>query len=107
MNKKDKPTDVELKRGVILPSELTQLLQIGAPGASSTFVMAVWNDDRQASVTNVSDMDPLEDAEGVESIHAEFRYSDESTLTIRLRIYSENNLSAVGDTARQRQSAIA
>jgi len=107
MNKNAKPVEVELTRGAILPSELTHILTMAGPEATCTFISVSWSDEYQASVMDVEDVDPIEDAEDVKSIVARFRYPDKSNLTISLRQHYRNTLEAVGGKARERQSAIA
>jgi hypothetical protein len=106
LNKNGKPVEVELKRGAILPSELAHILSMAGPDATCTLITLSWADDYKSSVTDIRDVEPIEDAEEVKSVVAKFRYGDESNLTISLRQYYRNTLEAFGDKARERQSAI-
>lgn len=107
MNKNAKPVEVELKRGAILPTELTHILAMAQPDSMCTLITLSWSDNYRSSVTNVDDVEPIEDAEEVKSVLARFRYGDASNLTISLRQYYRNTIEAFGGTARERQSAIA
>lgn len=107
MNKNAKPVEVELTRGAILPGELMHILTLAGPDAMCTMISVAWSDDYQASATDVDEVDPIEDAEDVKSVIAKFRYRDKSNLTISLRQHYRNTLEAVGEEARERQSAIA
>ncbi|GLE51538.1 hypothetical protein ATCCBAA256_11210 [Mycobacterium montefiorense] len=107
MNKQDKPLLVELTRGPILPSELKQMLALGAQDANCLIMTVVWSDNSQASTTDVDQIEPIEDAEGIRSVFAKFHYSDGSNLTIWLRRYYCNIVEAVGKMSLQRQSSIA
>ena len=106
MNKLDKPLEVELTRGAILPSELKQILVMAAHEANCVMMTVVWSDNSQATTTDVNEIEPIEDAEDVRSIFAKFHYTDGSNLTNALRRYYRNILEAVGKTSLQRQSSI-
>lgn len=106
MNKQDKPSEVELTRGSILPSELKQLLETAAYEANCRIVTMVWSDGSQASTTDINKIEPIEDAEDVKSVFAKFHYGDGSTLTIWLSRYYRNMIEAVGETSLQRQSSL-
>lgn len=105
--KQDKPLQVELKRGPILPSELKHLLTIGADEAICVLITLVWTDNSQSSTTDLSEIEPIEDAEDVRVVIAKFHYTDGSTLTIRLSRYYRHLLEAAGKISLQRQSFIA
>jgi hypothetical protein len=107
MNKHDKPVEIELKRGAILPGELLHLLTVAARGANCMLITLSWSDGYQAVATGIDDIEPIEDVEHVKSVLARFRYDDKSSLTIWLRQSDRNTIEAVGDQARQRQSSMA
>ncbi len=98
---------VELTRGAILPSELKDMLTMGARNANCLMLTVVWSDNSQTAITDLADVEPIEDAEDVKSVFARFHYDDGSNLTIALRRYYRNILEAVGTTSLQRQSSIA
>ncbi|OBA61715.1 hypothetical protein A5647_10860 [Mycobacterium sp. 1100029.7] len=107
MNKQDKPVQIELTRGAILPSELKNMLTIGATDANYLMVTVVWSDNSQTSITDLTDIEPIQDAEDVRSVFARFHYTDGSNMTIALRRYYRNIVEAVGKTSLQRQSSVA
>jgi hypothetical protein len=107
VNKGDKPVQTTLARGEVLPSELRDALRQAAADAKFVFVYLAWRDGHTASVTDVGDLEPIEDAGQVFSVYARFDYEDDSQLTMELRNSRTPSItSAKGPTARARQAAI-
>lgn len=109
VTKAEKPREVMLSRGSILPSELVSVVTSAWEGATGVFdhVAVVWDDGHSAAVRKLDELAPIEDAEGISSLAGNFTYEDGSELKLALSRYSENTMSAKGQTARQRQAVIA
>lgn len=107
LNKQDKPLLVELTRGAVLPSELKHIVALGTQDANCMIMTVVWSDNSHASTTDIDEIEPIEDVEGIRSVFAKFHYNDGSNLTIWLRQYYCNIVEAVGKMSLQRQSSIA
>jgi hypothetical protein len=106
MNKDDKPVERELARGSVLPQELVQLLALGAADATYTSIRVHWSDGHTSRIGDISELAPIEDVTHLAYVRATFTYEDRSELTITLPGYSANTVTAVGQTARTRQSAL-
>ncbi len=109
VNKAEKPREVKLSRGPILPSELVSVLTTawGDPKERFNYTGIAWGDNHTATITELNELEPIEDAEGIRYVHGKFSYEDKSVLDIWLTTHGDNTIAARGAMARQRQSTIA
>jgi hypothetical protein len=106
VNKGVQPTKTELARGQITPDELVQVLKTAAAGADSPFIKIYWRDGHQAVVSDIDKLEPIEDVGELDSLFCMFDYADGSQLTMTVLGSRLSHLSALGETARQRQSEV-
>jgi hypothetical protein len=107
VNKSEKSSEERLPPGPILPSDLAAALRTAATDATYMRVWIRWSDDHTATVRDIDELEPIEDAAGIESVDATFNYADDSDLEIDLRLYRDCTVSAKGRTARERKSMVA
>lgn len=110
VNKGEKPTEVTLADGPILATELVHVLRTAWADTDddwSTSVTINWEDGHSATIRKLDNLEPIEDAANVSSVSGHFSYADGSTLSLDIRQYSDNKLTAKGNTARSRQTEIA
>ena len=106
VNKEEAKADLKLAPGPILQSEFLKMLEIAGEGAKWTYIAITWEDDRRATVRSISNLDPIEDATHVDGLYASFDYDDRSELTISMGHFSNNTVTAHGQTARSRLTRI-
>lgn len=108
--KGEKATEVTLADGPILATELADVLRTAWSDDErflSNYVSIDWQDGHKATVRELGDLQAIEDAENIGSIHGQFRYSDGSELSLSILSYYKNVMTAKGSTARSKQSEIA
>jgi hypothetical protein len=110
--KGEKPTEVTLADGPILTTELAEVLRTAWPDTDDdwplfNWVSIHWDSGHEATVRNLDKLEPIEDAENVSTVYGSFRYSDKSELTLNIRPYSGNTVTAKGSIARSKASEIA
>ena len=106
MNKDDKPKVQLLARGPLLPKELLTILERAAVDATYTSIRVAWKDKHSARIRDIAELDPIEDIENVSRVYAVFSYEDGSDLTVEVDDYLDSQVSALGQEARKRQSAL-
>lgn len=106
VKKEPKAVKRKLARGLITPDEFAGLMKLAASGAKSIFLYAAWKDGHHTSVSEISDLEPIDDPAGIDYASGTFRFDDGSILTITLSGSSNHTATAQGEQAREKLDAI-
>ncbi|WP_143536620.1 hypothetical protein [Rhodococcus sp. 05-2254-6] len=79
--------------GRVLPSEFKRVFETAARDCKRFHLSTQWNDQRKATIWDLADLDPIDDAGNISSAYARIEYEDGSKLIVSLGSF-KNTLEA-------------